>query len=79
MEKLPCYCEDPETGKYITIHYDSSKLFGERLKRLRKKKGLSIKEFARCIGWHYWCIENWESGEVLVGISTLREIAHFLG
>jgi transcriptional regulator with XRE-family HTH domain len=76
MTKSWVYCYDSETSTYITVYYDNPKIFGDKIKQLRKEKGLTVKQFSDHIGWWHWCIEAWENGD-MVDITTLRKLAHF--
>jgi len=78
MKESWVYCKDPDIGEYITVYYDDPKIFGGKIKQLRKAKGLTVKQLSDHIGWWHWCIAAWEDGDI-VDIVTLRKLAHFFG
>ena len=49
-----------------------------RLKRLRQKRGLSLRKLAEVSGVHYISIIRLESGECDLRLSTLRKLAKAL-
>ena len=53
-------------------------IFAEQLKKLRKKSGLSQKEFAERVGVHMQSVSKWERGVMLPDISALDSIASAL-
>lgn len=54
------------------------KAFGENLKRLRKAKGLTTREFADMADIAYSQVWTLESGKGDPGLTTLLAIAHIL-
>lgn len=50
-----------------------------RLKELRKEKGLSQQALANEIGIHCRTLQNWESGVTQIKIEKAQQLADFLG
>lgn len=53
------------------------KTLGRRLRRLRKIKGETQKEFAENFGRHYRTIQNWELDRTLPDIFTAMALAEY--
>lgn len=53
------------------------KTLGRRLRRLRKIKGETQKEFAENFGRHYRTIQNWELDRTLPDIFTTMALAEY--
>lgn len=53
------------------------KTLGRRLRRLRKIKGETQKEFAENFGKHYRTIQNWELDRTLPDIFTAMALAEY--
>lgn len=53
------------------------KPLGRRLRRLRKIKGETQKEFAENFGRHYRTIQNWELDRTLPDIFTAMALAEY--
>jgi transcriptional regulator with XRE-family HTH domain len=51
---------------------------GNRIRQIRKKKGMSMKELARQVGVSYLTIQRIETGEVSPSVAVLSEIAYCL-
>lgn len=51
---------------------------GERIKMLRKKKGLSQTELAQMLGKSLRTVQKYETGEIEVSISVINQIAEIL-
>ncbi len=51
---------------------------GNRIRHIRKKKGMSMKELARQVGVSYLTIQRIETGEVSPSVAVLSEIAYCL-
>lgn len=58
-------------SKHITIQ----KLFGERVRELRKEQGLSQEKFAHICGLHRTYIGCVERGEKNISIENIKKIA----
>ena len=56
-----------------------SKIFGERLRELRKEKNLSIVELAKDLNVGKSIISYWERGENEPSLSSLIAISQFFG
>ncbi len=52
-------------------------MFGERLKKLREKNGISQAELARKLGLSQGAVGNWESGKREPNFETSRRIADY--
>jgi transcriptional regulator with XRE-family HTH domain len=50
-----------------------------RLKELRKKRGLSQQALANELGVHYRTLQNWENGESNIKPEKAQQLADFLG
>lgn len=50
-----------------------------RLKELRKKKGLSQQALANELGVHYRTLQNWENGETDIKPSQTKMLADYFG
>ncbi len=50
-----------------------------RLKELRKEKGLSQKALANELGVHYRTLQNWENGESNIKPEKAQQLADFFG
>lgn len=50
-----------------------------RLKELRKKKGLSQQALANELGVHYRTLQNWENGETDIKPSQAKMLADYFG
>lgn len=50
-----------------------------RLKELRKEKGLTQQELAKDIGVHYRTLQNWENGKAEIKTDKAQQLADFLG
>ena len=50
-----------------------------RLKELRKEKGLSQKALANELGVHYRTLQNWENGESQIKPEKAEKLANFFG
>ena len=50
-----------------------------RLKELRKEKGLSQKALANELGVHYRTLQNWENGESNIKPDKAKQLADFFG
>ena len=50
-----------------------------RLKELRKEKGLSQKALANELGVHYRTLQNWENGESQIKPDKAQQLADFFG
>ena len=48
---------------------------GQKIKKLRKRKGLTQKDVADYIHVAFQTVSKWEKGENEPGVSTLRELA----
>lgn len=59
--------------------YEDYKTTGKRIMQLRKERKLTVKEFAKEIGWYYECVEDWEKGALLPTKDTLHKIANYFG
>lgn len=53
--------------------------FGQKLRAIREKKGLSQKEFGEAVGRSQNLVSQWESGAREPAWSTLQQIAAVLG
>lgn len=51
---------------------------GQRIKMLRKKKGLSQTELAQMLGKSLRTVQKYETGEIEVSISVINQIAEIL-
>ena len=51
---------------------------GNRIREIRKKQGMSMKELARRVGLSYLTIQRIETGEVSPSVAVLSEIAYSL-
>lgn len=58
---------------------DKSLTFGERLRIIRKKKGLQQQELAKRTGINQSHISNYEHGKYIPTISTLKLFCEALG
>ena len=54
------------------------KEIGQRIKMLRKHKGLNQKELAEILGKSLRTIQKYETGEIEVSISTVNQLAEIL-
>jgi DNA-binding XRE family transcriptional regulator len=52
---------------------------GNKIREMRKKRGLNMKELARRIGVSYLTIQRIETDKVSPSVAVLSEIAHHLG
>ena len=50
-----------------------------RIKQLRKDKGLSQQALAEQIGLHYRTLQNWENGDGGIGIGKAKKLAEYFG
>lgn len=50
-----------------------------RLKELRKEKGLSQQALANELGVHYRTLQNWENGESQIKADKAQQLADFFG
>ncbi|WP_333781040.1 helix-turn-helix domain-containing protein [Streptococcus thermophilus] len=50
-----------------------------RLKQLRKEKGLSQQDLAQQIGVHYRTLQNWEHGTSQISIREAKKLAEYFG
>ena len=53
--------------------------FGEKLRQLRKNKGMTQEELAEALFVSRTAVSKWESGRGYPGIDSLKEIARFFG
>ncbi|MBR0315841.1 MAG: helix-turn-helix transcriptional regulator [Synergistaceae bacterium] len=56
----------------------NSETFGERLRRLRKKAGLTQEELAEKLNLSYKTIQRWEWGENLPRINDIKQLCEIL-
>jgi transcriptional regulator with XRE-family HTH domain len=54
-------------------------IFGERLRLLREKRGLTREQLARATGFTEMSIGRWEKAETVPDIKTLNEFVKFFG
>lgn len=63
----------------VVIVYKCRYEFGERLKQLRKAKGLKLKEFAKKIRYAADWVEDMEKGHSLLSLNNLKDFSEFYG
>ena len=51
--------------------------FGERLKELRKKRGLTQKELAQLISAKNNSVSNWENDNILPSVEIIKQLANY--
>lgn len=59
----------------IVDNMNEAKLFGDNLKQIRTKKGISQGDIARALGVHKGYISNIENGKVNPTLSTIIKLA----
>lgn len=58
---------------------DALRKMGQRLRALRRERGLTLRAAAAAWKVHYATIANWEAGRVAPGQRTLARLANFFG
>ena len=66
-------------GSFLPEHYAGANVIGTRLKRIRKDRGLSVKEVASRLGVTGQTIYRWESGERIPDVATFLQIGQAFG
>lgn len=69
---------EPLSG-FLTEHYAGGNVIGQRLKRIRKDRGLSVKEAASRLGVTGQTVYRWENGERIPDIATFVQIGKTFG
>jgi transcriptional regulator with XRE-family HTH domain len=72
-----CTVSWSENGIWNEIIFEDIKVFSNKLKKLRKSKGLSLSKFSKEIRWNTEVVKDWESGESVPSVYGLEKISKY--